>query len=169
MRRYCSVHIYVLLIAVLMLSPVLGVLADGHLPSTPVADASRDAEQDINKFIWFSAGMLPVCLVSGVVLASTSQSTSSDYDEVSFLYSLPMYSALIGLITGAVFPVSPPAERFMGKSAEYVSAYTKAYQLKTRWARVKAAGTGSATGCCIGIAGIVFIWLNSDSYFGGAF
>ena len=169
MRNSQVFQTYVLLMIFLTFAMPFSTTAEQHAVGDPIADAQRDAERDINKKRWFIAGMFPVCLVSGVVLASTSQSTSSDYDEVSFLYSLPMYSALIGLITGAVFPVSPPAERFMGKSAEYVSAYTKAYQLKTRWARVKAAGTGSATGCCIGIAGIVFIWLNSDSYFGGAF
>ena len=131
MRNSQIFQTYALLMIFLTFAMPFITTAEQHTIENPIADAKRD----INKKRWFIAGMFPICLVSVVVLASTSQSTSSDYDEVSRLYSVPVYSALIGLITGAVFPVSPPAERLIGKSAEYVSGYTKTYQLKTQWDR----------------------------------
>lgn len=97
------------------------------------AAAEYDAEDDVNTAIWLAAGG-----VLGVV------------------GNLPLGAVAIG---GAyVYQPVPPAERLLGKSAEYVTVYTDAYKAKSRSLRLIAAGKGalggSAVFCMLGLVKI---------------
>ena len=95
--------------------------------------AEYDAEDDVNTAIWLAAGG-----VLGVV------------------GNLPLGAVAIG---GAyVYQPMPPAERLLGKSAEYVTVYTDTYKVKSRSLRLIAAGKGalggSAVFCMLGLVKI---------------
>ena len=95
--------------------------------------AEYDAEDDVNTSVWLAAGG-----ILGVV------------------GNLPLGAVAIG---GAyVYQPVPPAERLLGKSAEYVTVYTDAYKAKARSLRLIAAGKGalggSAVFCMLGLVKI---------------
>ena len=95
--------------------------------------AEYAAEDDVNTSVWLAAGG-----VLGVV------------------GNLPLGAIAIG---GAyIYQPVPPAERLLGKSAEYVTVYTDAYKAKARSLRLIAAGKGalggSAVFCMLGLVKI---------------
>ncbi len=87
-------------------------------------DAEYDAEDDVNTALW---------LVAGGILGTAG-------------------SCLLGTIAigGAyVYQPVPPAERLLGKSAEYVSFYTDAYKVRIRRLQLVAATKGAAGGTAV--------------------
>lgn len=94
------------------------------------SDAEFDAEEDINTTVWLAAGGL-----------------------LGVAGNLPLGVVAIG---GAyVYQPIPPAERLLGKPAEYVSIYTDAYKARARrlqlGAAAKGALGGSAAFCLLGV------------------
>ena len=94
------------------------------------ADAEFDAEEDVNTTLWLAAGG-----ILGVV------------------GNLPLGVVAMG---GAyLYQPIPPAERLLGKPADYVSIYTDAYKARARRLQIEAAGKGalggSATFCLLGM------------------
>ena len=94
------------------------------------SDAEFDAEEDINTTVWLAAG--GILGVAG---------------------NLPLGLVAIG---GAyVYQPVPPAERLLGKPADYVSIYTDAYKARARrlqlGAAAKGALGGSAAFCLLGV------------------
>jgi hypothetical protein len=94
------------------------------------SDAEFDAEDNVNTTLWLAAG--GILGVAG---------------------NLPLGVVAIG---GAyVYQPVPPAERLLGKSAEYVSIYTDAYKARARrlqlGAAAKGALGGSAAFCLLGM------------------
>lgn len=89
--------------------------------------ATTDANQDVNKPLWFGTG----CLMSGLVF-------------------LPgWYSCLLapaGLTGTYFYRPAPPLARLMGKSPEYVEAYTSAYKSQRGNIQVRWASAGCLTG-----------------------
>ncbi len=88
--------------------------------------AEHDAEADVNKLLWFGAGTLlsSIALFDSGCLVSTA-----------------------GLGGSYLYQPSPPSDRFLGKSPEYVAIYTTAYKsrvgsLQLRWAAAGCAGGG---------------------------
>ena len=105
--------------------------------NTAFADAKTaaeyDAEDDVNTSVWIAAG--GILGVAG---------------------NLPLGAIAIG---GAyLYQPVPPAERLLGKSAEYVTIYTDAYKAKSRNLRLIAAAKGalggSAVFCMLGMVKI---------------
>lgn len=88
------------------------------------SDAEFDAEEDVNTTLWLAAG--GILGVAG---------------------NLPLGAAAIG---GAYFyqPV-PPAERLLGKSADYVSIYTDTYKARSRRLQLEAAAKGALGGSAV--------------------
>ena len=87
-------------------------------------DAEYDAEDDVNTTLW---------LVAGGILGTAG-------------------SCLLGSVAigGAyVYQPVPPAERLLGKSAEYVSFYTDAYKARIRRLQLVAATKGAAGGTAV--------------------
>jgi len=61
---------------------------------------------------------------------------------------------VVGVILGYVVEPSPPPTRMLGKSPEYVTAYTQSY----RYAGKKEQGSKALTGCLLGTAIAVAIY-----------
>ena len=82
--------------------------------------AHRDAQADTIQYIWGARGAV-LGAVGSCVLGS------------------------LGVIVAYAYQLSPPPERFIGKSPEYIASYTKAYKTKVRRLQVRATALG-----CIG-------------------
>ena len=74
--------------------------------------AEQDANKDVNKPFWFGAG----CFLSGI----------------SFFFPTPFGYIVSpsGAIGTDFYRPAPPPTRLIGKSPEYITAYTLTYQLK---------------------------------------
>ena len=87
-------------------------------------DAAYDAEDDVNTALWLAAGGIlgtaGSCLLGSIAIGG------------AYVYQ----------------PV-PPAERLLGKSAEYVSFYTDAYKAHIRSLQLVAATKGAAGGTAV--------------------
>lgn len=134
MKRELLFRVLVVLMSMLSFNVPLHAIAQQR---TTVIDAKTaaeyDAEDDVNTSVWLAVGG-----VLGVV------------------GNLPLGAVAIG---GAyVYQPVPPAERLLGKSAEYVTVYTDAYKAKARSLRLIAAGKGalggSAVFCMLGLVKI---------------
>ena len=129
--------------------------------------AEYDADQDINQFLWFTAGLgttAACCLGAYIGYHIAHRITYSPYDpsqmyppnlDILILRALGGASACVGLLFLGIYAKqsNPPSERFIGKSPEYVEYYTTAYTSKARSIRIKSAAEGTATGCA------VLLWL----------
>ena len=94
------------------------------VPLEAKADAEYDAEDDVNTTLWLAAG--------GILGTAGS----------CLLGSIAMGGAYI-------YQPVPPAERLLGKSAEYVSFYTDAYKARMRRLQLVAAIKGAAGGTAV--------------------
>ena len=150
--------------------------------------AEQDANHDTNQCLWFTAGLgtSAACLFGGYIafiVAHGITSSQSDYlyhdtlpsmaDEclgvpvasagsIRFLATIGGASACGGLSFLDIYVAqsNPSAERFIGKSPEYVESYMAAYTSKARSLRIQSAAAGTATGCGI------LLWLISKVFSG---
>lgn len=90
--------------------------------------AEQDANKDINKPFWFGAG----CFLSGLFFL-----------PVPFGYIVPP----AGVVGTYFYRPAPPLSRLIGKSPEYVDAYTSAYELKRGNIQAQWASAGCLGGC----------------------
>lgn len=113
------------------------------------ADAIRDADRDMKKTWWFmfglagsTAGFVTGC-VGGCFIGATEVDDST--------YCIIPATLVLGVLAmpAAVFEYphnpNPPPKRLLGKSAEYVKAYTQAYRAKTISLRKRLVTAGSIT------------------------
>ncbi len=125
MKRGLLFHILVVLMLGLIFNFPLQAIAQ---QSTTFADARTaaeyDAEDDVNTAVWLAAGGI-----------------------LGIAGNLPLGAIAIG---GAyVYQPAPPADRLLGKSAEYVTIYTDTYQAKARSLRLSAAAKGALGGAAV--------------------
>ena len=127
--------------------------------------AERDADHDINQFLWFTAGLgtTAACVLGAYIgwHIAGKITDSRYYDDGSDMFPPNLGALIRGALGGAIpcgglsflgiyaKPSSPPSERFIGKSPEYVKSYTAAYTSKARSNRIKAAAQGIAIGCSV--------------------
>lgn len=118
-------YLSVVLMSVLSLNVPLQCFAQRNTVALDAkTDAEYDAEDDVNTTLWLAAG--------GILGTAGS--------------------CLLGTIAigGAyVYQPVPPAERLLGKSAEYVSFYTDAYKARIRRLQLIAATKGAAGGTAV--------------------
>ena len=117
------------ILAVLMCALSLNMPLQGFAQQNSVAlaaktDAEYDAEDDVNTALW---------LVAGGILGTAGS---------CLLGSVAMGGAYI-------YQPVPPAERLLGKSAEYVNFYTDAYRARIRRLQSVAALKGAAGGSAV--------------------
>ena len=158
MRTHSVFQTPVALIAVLVFSQPLGTLAqqEGALQIAAKTAAERDANRDINKLLWFGAGVcVPVsgsaCLLTGGYIGFTIDGPRCGIGPYT------LFGGLTGYVVGTLAPsiaivryqATPPPERLLGKSPAYVLIYTLTYEQKMRWLRIKWALPGAATGCAV--------------------
>ena len=131
MKRSLLFHVLVVLMLGLSLNIPMRCFGQ---QSTIIFDAKSDAEfdagEDVNTTLWLAAGG-----ILGVV------------------GNLPLGAIAIG---GAyVYQPIPPAERLLGKPADYVSLYTDAYKASARNLQLNAAAKGALGGasafCLLGM------------------
>ncbi|MCY3740934.1 MAG: hypothetical protein OXH00_07930 [Candidatus Poribacteria bacterium] len=134
MKRSLLFHALVVLMLILSLHMPLQCLAQqSSVALDAKTDAEYDAEDDVNTTLWLAAG--------GIL------GTAGSF----LLGSIAMGGAY-------VYQPVPPAERLLGKSAEYVSFYTDAYKARIRRlqlvAAIKGAAGGTAVFCLLGMLNI---------------
>ena len=134
MKRGLLFHILVVLMSGLIVNFPLQAIAQQSTTFTDARTAAEyDAEDDVNTAVWLAAG--GILGVAG---------------------NLPLGAIAIG---GAyVYQPVPPADRLLGKSAEYITVYTDTYKAKTRNLRLSAAAKGALGGaavfCLLGVVKI---------------
>ena len=115
--------------------------------------AKQDAEADMNKWLWTGAGcavnLSPVLGAAvGIYVGSLGPQSNTGWAAPS---DEELFGCCIGAIVGSVplivfysHKLTPPAERFIGKSPEYIDIYTDAYKTRTQRLKYKYAAIGSA-------------------------
>ena len=126
------------------------------------ADAERDADNDVNKLTWGCVGgVLGVVGTASAVLgclvaAFEAESGDGLSADETLAVSLFIFGGGIVAVSPAVLAISikptPPSERLLGKSPEYVDTYVDTYVRKVRHHRRMATVKGAAVGA--GILGI---------------
>ncbi len=151
------------LVTLLLFSTIPVSLAqENPIQAQAKADAHKDVNSDMREKWWFMSGLVgsSVGFAAGGVGACLS-GLIIDFDPVnSCVYSIsddPMASCgLAGAIFCGVLVVptavfiyphnpSPPLERLLGKSPEYIKAYLHAYRSKTVSLRKRMVTAGSIT------------------------
>lgn len=106
-------------------------------------DARREAKQDVNETAWALTGFSVPLLIGGYYMAGgTTGGTIS--------YGMFVPGVLVG-VSSHYYPISPRADRFLGKSPVYVSAYVNAYESAVKSLRRRSLlwGFGSGVGLLI--------------------
>ena len=132
------------------------------------AAAEQDASGDVNRLLWFGAGMglaaVGITIGTGVgcLVSALMNPEIDDWYGVPVPNETQVIGTLIGSTLGCLaspigisrYPLNPPVVRLLGKSPEYVESYTNAYRAKARrlrtvWAAAGAAAAGGGLGLCI--------------------
>ena len=112
--------------------------------STAKADAGRDAEAEVNPYIWFGHGCLISC--SGAAIGYENMRQNHNILVGIGVYLLTTSAA----ITEVYFrPLAPPPERFIGKSPEYINTYISTYKAKSGRRKAKWTAAGCLGGTCL--------------------
>ena len=131
MKINSTFHVLVFSMAVLIFSmPFVTLAQQPSVQAEAIIAAEQDANKDVNKPFWFGTG----CFLSGLSFLPTP-----------FGYIVPPSGAV-----GTYFyrPAPPPA-RLIGKSPEYITAYTSTYQLKRGNIQARWTSVGCLSGCLI--------------------
>ena len=122
------------------------------------ADAHRDVNRDMRESLWFTAGLIgsSVGTVTGCVSGILGGILIGDFNilpndvppvESCGIGGVLLFGILAVPISVHLYPHSPrpPPERLLGKSSEYVTAYTQAYRSKAISLRKRWVTAGSIT------------------------
>ena len=121
---------------------------------TAKAQAEADASADMSKAKWFllgGVGSTAGCLLGCVVGSSLGKTIFSNESSNSQMNCTLAGSLLLGVcavpIGVQIYPhnVTPPSERLLGKSPEYIEAYTQAYKSRAGLLRKIFVTAGSIT------------------------
>ena len=146
-----------LLMVVLLLSSPLATLAQ-QIPAevSPLAtlfqqipaeaQAKRDAKNDVNKFAWFTAGLIGCASTWAII--ELFNSGYIGYPEsaldISLMYLIVAVPTFSPIVYARFASSAPPPERLLGKSSEYVNAYVDSYAKEVKRQRVILSLTGMA-------------------------
>lgn len=154
----------VLVILILCYTGIIPIAAE-----TPeVRDAQLAGENDVKGFQWKWFGIsyitantsFSLCAGGLFFLDSYFSSLINDrFDHsmtpVCCLTTLGAY-ALIPPVISYIYPGSPPPDRFLGKSLDWIDAYSEAYRKRKRRNNVLSSGTGCFLGGAV-LAGTLTI------------
>ena len=143
------------IITVLMVSILCFTSVDAIGNTGEIEEARIAGETDAKgyKGAWFAAGYITanasvIAITLGVWATEGLAADVSRTIDNNLMWFFGMYGAYILAPTAFALldiPI-PPADRLLGKSPDWVDAYTKAYQKNMRRYRAESA----AAGCCIG-------------------
>ena len=131
----------------------IGIAEEDAGQAQAIADATIDAE-NYNALPWAAYGVLSI---PGSLFLVRTMLSGAD------VISLPCLGICLGTLPTAVIvssnfvSVSPPTERLMGKSPEYVSVYVKTYTTQVKRKRLKNTIGGSVVGCLTTVG--LTLWL----------
>ena len=120
------------------------------------ADAHKDVNRDMRESLWFlsglvgsSAGAISGCASGGLVGFLIEDFLSDDVPAVDScsIGGILLFGVLAAPICVHLYPHSPrpPPEPLLGKTPEYVAAYTQAYRSKSISLRRRWVTAGSIT------------------------
>ena len=153
-------RISVLLMAILLLFSTMPVsFAQQNIAQAQAeADAQRDIKHDMKESLWFAAGLVSSgvgtvtgCASGGLVGILTEDSNILPGNvppvESCSIAGAILFGILAVPISVHLYPHSPrpPPERLLGKTPEYVAAYTQAYRSKAVSLRKRWVTAGSIT------------------------
>lgn len=169
-KRFFIETLMIFLMAVLVFSiPCLSA-------SDVEADAKRDAEKDaksFNKLRWFAGGCLgsacPFILGTAGIVAEGKGIHLENHIPNIFAPEVTDFCCLSFFGAGVLLPMGyavfhspmPRADRFLGKSSDYVNAYTTIYRKRVKQQQIKLSAMGCMVGTSIGTS-ILFYTLVSD-------
>ena len=130
--KICSTfHVLVLVTTGLTFSTSFVTIAQQNLVQAEATTAAEsDANKDVSKLSCFGAG----CVLSALFFLPSP-----------YGYLLPP----TGIIGSYSYRPSPPPSRLIGKSPEYIAAYTSAYELKRGEIQAQWTSVGCLSGCVI--------------------
>ena len=156
-----------LLMTVLMFNmPSVTLAQQNPVQAEAITTAEQDAINDVNKLLWFVAGLAassvggPVGCLAGCAVGSIIQPPPSSDFLIFTISDAQLVGGVVGFAAGALGPLlwirayepNLPPNRFIGKSPEYIDFYTDAYKKKAKSLRTKSAVGGWAVGCIGGFA-----------------
>ena len=121
---------------------------------TAQAQAEADASADMSKDKWFMLGVMgstagcPLGCVGGSLLGKTIFSNESGNSQMNCALAGSVLLGVCAVPIGVqIYPhnVTPPSERLLGKSPEYIEAYTHAYKSRAGLLRKIFVTAGSIT------------------------
>ena len=134
------------------------------------ADAHKDIKRDMKESLWFTAGLIgsSVGTVTGCVSGILGGILIGDFNilpndippvESCGIGGVLLFGILAVPIGVHLYPHSPrpPPERLLGKTPEYVAAYTQAYRSKAISLRKRWVTAGSITSN-LGILTLLLNW-----------
>lgn len=111
-------------------TPFVTIAQQTFVQAEAATAAEADANKDVNKLLCFSAG----CVLSALFFLPSP-----------YGYFFPP----TGIIGSYSYRPVPPPSRLIGKSPEYIAAYTSAYPLKRGNIQAQWTSAGCLSGCVI--------------------
>ena len=111
--------------------------------------AKQDAKNDVKEFAWFTASCMGVASFWGAISLLNEISSVDNTTDTP----LRVLAVIVPFLTPgyAIFDSpTPPIERLVGKSPEYMNAYVDAYVKEAKRRRVES----STAGCAVGWLGL---------------
>jgi hypothetical protein len=129
-------HVSFLFMAVLTFSmPFVSIAQQNSVQAEAATIAEADANKDVSKLLCFSAG----CVLSALFFLPSP-----------YGYLLPP----AGIIGSYSYRPGPPPSRLIGKSPEYISAYTTTYKSKRGNIQALWTSAGCFSGCVVITVGL---------------
>ena len=122
-------------------------------------DAQRDAGQDVNSYGWFIGG----ALIGGTIGTAYIMVDQSDEPNCDIFVAGNAAYILYNLYIVSSLSV-PPADRFMGKSPEYIVSYISNYNSRVKRNKLIASLVGCLSGSCLLIIVSCSVYGWKDSY-----
>ncbi|MDE0401756.1 MAG: hypothetical protein OYL97_10810 [Candidatus Poribacteria bacterium] len=168
MRAHAAFHTLIVFTTVLTFSAPFVTLAQQNPIQTEAevaagllaakTAAEQDASNDVNRLLWFGAGMglaamgITVGALTGCLVGSAINPETEGWYGVPVPNEAQVIGPLVGSTLGCLaspigisrYSSNPPVVRLLGKSPEYVEAYTNAYRAKARSLRTSSATVGAA-------------------------
>ena len=111
-------------------TPSVSLAQQNAVQAEAATTAKADANKEVNKLLWFGTG----CLFSSIFFL-----------PAPYGYILPP----AGLIGSYLYQPDPPPLQLIGKSPEYIAAYTSNYKSKRGNIQARWASAGCLSGCVV--------------------
>lgn len=154
MKISSTFHVLVFLMAVLTFSlPFTTLAQQNSLEAEAMAAAAADANRDVNKRLWFGGGFLLFWAGACCLLYELSYTHNI---RPAFLLGCSSLLPSAGLAGSYFYRPDPPAMQLVGKSPEYIAAYTSTYKSERGNIQAKWASAGCLGGGVVVVGGLIY-------------